>query len=101
MVERFHDEARLASLLNHPNIVRLEDFGEEEGRPYIVLEHITGHDVKSLSERALAAGVGLPLRLVLQIGTDIARALHYAHELKGARSSSSRPASVAARSSRV
>jgi len=84
MVERFHDEARLASLLNHPNIVRLEDFGEEEGRPYIVLEHITGHDVKSLSERALAAGVGLPLRLVLQIGTDIARALHYAHELKGA-----------------
>ncbi len=82
VVQRFHDEARLASLLNHPNIVRLEDFSEENGRPYIVLEHVTGDNIKSLSQRALAAGVGLPLRLTLQIGADIARALHYAHELK-------------------
>ena len=76
------DRARLASLLNHPNIVRLEDFSEHEGRPYIVLEHVVGHDLKSLSERAMAAGVALPLRLVLQVGADIARALHYAHKLK-------------------
>lgn len=82
MIQRFHDEARLAGLFNHPNIVRLEDFGEAEGRPYLVLEHIDGDDIQGICRRALAAGVGLPLRLTFQIVADIARALEYAHQLK-------------------
>lgn len=76
-VTRFEDEARLAGLLKHPNIVRVDDFGDHQGTLYLVMEHVEGTDLPALTER-----VGqLPLRIVLQIGVDIAKALAYAHEL--------------------
>ena len=39
---RFSREARLAAKLDHPNIVQVFDVGEEEGRPYIVMEQVNG-----------------------------------------------------------
>jgi len=41
-VRRFHREARAATLLNHPNVVRVLDFGEESGVPFLVMEYLTG-----------------------------------------------------------
>src|SRR5258707_2531576 len=42
---RFSREARMAARLDHPNVVQVFDVGEEEGRPYIVMEHVDGGTV--------------------------------------------------------
>ena len=73
--ERFLREARAAGALSHPNIVTVFDVGEVESRPYIAMEFLEG---QPLSE-SLRAGKPLPLREVVAIGIQLARALDYAH----------------------
>jgi serine/threonine-protein kinase len=72
---RFEREARAAAALTHPNIVRLFDYGEDEGRPYIVFEHLPG---RSLQER-LSAGP-LADADTARIAADVAAGLAHAHE---------------------
>jgi non-specific serine/threonine protein kinase len=73
-LRRFHHEARAASSLNHPNIVVVHDFGELDGRPYIVTEFIEG---ETLRHRLLQGP--LPIRDVVEIGVQVASALAAAH----------------------
>ncbi|MDE0883797.1 MAG: serine/threonine-protein kinase [Myxococcota bacterium] len=81
LVTAFADEARLAALLHHPHIVRVEDYGEHNGRPYLVMEHLQGQNLKQLASLANGQNLRLPERLVLQLGIQMAEALHYAHQL--------------------
>src|SRR5438093_1194150 len=39
---RFEREARLAAGLDHPNVVRVHDFGRHEGRPFLVMDYVEG-----------------------------------------------------------
>ena len=77
-VTRFQDEARLAGLLHHPNIVRVEDFGNADGVLYLVMEHVQGAELQELVQ----SHGQLPLPIVLAMAIDIAKALSYAHDLK-------------------
>ena len=43
---RFHREAQSAASLTHPNIVAVYDFGQDLGRPYIVMEYVPGSDLR-------------------------------------------------------
>lgn len=45
--ERFHQEAKAAANLSHPNIVTVHDFGLDAGRLFIVMEYINGTDLKT------------------------------------------------------
>ncbi len=56
--DRFHQEAKAAANLSHPNIVTVHDFGLDQGRLFIVMEHIPGVDLKTHDhpERPPAAG---------------------------------------------
>jgi eukaryotic-like serine/threonine-protein kinase len=74
-VERFKREARSAAQLQHPNIVTVIDRGEEDGRQYIVFEHIDGENLKEF----LARKGRLDVREALEIALEIARALSFAH----------------------
>ncbi|HHO52944.1 MAG TPA: serine/threonine protein kinase [Deltaproteobacteria bacterium] len=74
----FVDEGHLGQLLNHPNIVRIEETGELAGMPYWVQEHIEGPSVRQLLRRQRMHGP-LELRLAVRVALDVAKALHHAH----------------------
>jgi len=73
-LRRFHQEARAASSLNHPNIVVVHDFGELEGRPFMVTEFVEGETLRQRLERG-----ALPVREAVEIGMQVASALAAAH----------------------
>ena len=75
-VERFRREAQSAANLNHPNIVSLYDYGSDNGTYFIVMEFIDG---KPLSDVIQAEGPLLPERAA-EVASDVAQALHRAHE---------------------
>ena len=72
---RFVREARAAGGLSHPNIVVVHDVGEIDGRPYMAMELIEG---TSLAEE-LEKNKQMPIRDVVVMGMQLARALDYAH----------------------
>jgi eukaryotic-like serine/threonine-protein kinase len=74
--ERFLGEARTACRLRHPNVALLHDFAlGEDGRAYIVLEHIEGATLRELLQRFGTP----PLSLALEIARQAALALQYLH----------------------
>ncbi len=77
---RFQREGRTAAKLSHPNIVRVYDAGEGdfEGRrvSYIVMEYLSGGDLKRLVDR----GGALPGAMLTRLGGDVAAGLAHAHE---------------------
>jgi serine/threonine protein kinase len=72
---RFVREARLAARLSHPNVVRVYDAGEEDGRPYIVMECVDG---ESLAELLLREG-RLDADRVAELGLQACAGLEHAH----------------------
>ncbi|NNN05961.1 MAG: CHASE2 domain-containing protein [Elusimicrobia bacterium] len=73
--ERFFREAESAGTLNHPNIVRIFDAGEENDVAYIAMELLDGHDlIRYTVKNAL-----LPVDKVLEYIAIVADALDYAH----------------------
>ena len=75
-VERFRREAQNAASLNHPNIVALYDYGDEDDRYFIVMELIEG---RSLNEVITEDGALMPERAA-EIARDTAKGLGRAHE---------------------
>lgn len=73
-LRRFHQEAKAASSLNHPHILVIHDFGEIDGRPFMVTEYVEGRTLR----HRLRDG---PLGIIeaLDIGIQIASALAAAH----------------------
>jgi len=80
-VQMFIAEARLASLLNHPNIVQIFDFNKDEESYYLAMEYVRGQSLWSVHKRARELMFPIPTTLVAQIGAEVARGLHYAHRL--------------------
>ena len=74
VVERFHDEARAAAAVQHPNITALYDAGQLLGQPYIAIQYIDG---PSLAQR-LAQGP-IPPEATARIVAAVARAVHHLH----------------------
>ena len=74
-LHRFEREARLASALNHPNIVTIHELGQHGSTHYIAMELVQGKTLAQL----LSAGA-LPIRTAIEIGAQIAEGLAKAHE---------------------
>jgi hypothetical protein len=78
-------EAGIHSALSHRNIVQIHDLGiSEDGEYFIVLEYVEGHDLRAVTDAAVQAGMCIPDAVALHIADELAQALHFAHELRGA-----------------
>lgn len=73
---RFAREARATSRLDHPNVVRVLDFGDDAGRLYLVMELLRG---KSLADWLEALATPPPLATVVDLAGQLLAALNAAH----------------------
>src|SRR5215471_2239545 len=73
--QRFEQEARSASALNHPNILTIYDIGEADGALYIAMELVEGRTLREL----LASGEPTPTRRLLDLAVQTAEGLAKAH----------------------
>ncbi|MFE3196318.1 serine/threonine-protein kinase [Nocardia sp. NPDC059240] len=74
---RFTREAKILADLNHPNIVRIFDSGDEGGRLWIAMEYIVGSD----ATKALKTTAAIPPNEAARIITAIGSALDHAHDI--------------------
>jgi serine/threonine-protein kinase len=72
---RFLREARLAARLSHPNVIRVFDVGEDDGRPFIAMEYVEGETLAEL----LSRHGRLPPAEVAKLGVQACAALAAAH----------------------
>jgi len=80
--QMFLDEARIASRIEHFNVARIIDLGEEHEVLYLVMEYVDGDSLSKLRRSCTKAGVNIPPGVLLRILADACSGLHEAHELK-------------------
>lgn len=74
-LRRFRAEAQAAAALSHPNILAVFDWGDDDGTPYLVTEHLGGGSLRSV----LDDGGRLTPSQALLVGLEATRGLEYAH----------------------
>jgi serine/threonine-protein kinase len=76
-IDRFYREAKSGALLNHPNIVRTLNVGQDQAtaKHYLVLEFVDGQSAQALLDRQGRLALGDAVHIAL----DVARALEHAH----------------------
>ncbi len=75
-VARFRHEAQAAAGLNHPNIVSIYDWGQEDSTYFIVMERVEGRDLKQIIQE----DGPLPASMAVGIASQVANALTSAHQ---------------------
>ncbi|HNS97150.1 MAG TPA: serine/threonine-protein kinase [Polyangiaceae bacterium] len=79
--EMFLNEARLAARLSHPNVVSVQEVGEEDGRLFIAMEYLQGQPMSRLMSRIRKSEEELvPLPVLLRILSEALAGLAHAHE---------------------
>ena len=75
-LKRFEREAKALAQLSHSNIVKVYDYGEEGGLPYLVMEYLPGGTLKQKM-----SGLPMPYAQAARLIAPIAHALAYAHKI--------------------
>lgn len=79
--DMFVDEARIAGLLRHPNIVSVLDVGEDDEGPYLVMDLVDGLDASKVIKKD--RGRLIPVQIATRITEQVAHGLAAAHRLVG------------------
>jgi serine/threonine-protein kinase len=80
-VEMFLDEARLAALIHHPNVISITEVGANERGYYLVMDYVEGDTLARLLAIAAEQNTVLPIGIGLRIVIDMLTGLHASHEL--------------------
>ena len=80
-VQMFIAEARVASKLNHANVVHIFDFDQHQDTYYLAMEYVRGKSLAEVHRRARNLGRNIPPVLAAQVALEVARGLAYAHKL--------------------
>jgi serine/threonine-protein kinase len=83
-VKMFLDEARLAAMLHHGNIVQVHEVGEADGRIFFAMEYVHGEELRRVLRNLNVKKEKMPLDHVVAIISAAADALHHAHEQRSA-----------------
>jgi serine/threonine-protein kinase len=83
--EMFWDEARLTSCLDHPNVVRVLDYGRVDGQLFMALEFVDGPSLARVLRKAASARQHLPPQVVVSLGVELLDALAFVHSAVGER----------------
>lgn len=83
LVSMLIDEAKLAARLSNPNIVQIYDLGKVEDDFFIAMEYVDGTDLRSALKAARQHDLPMPVGVAIMVTARLARALDYAHRLKG------------------
>ncbi len=78
-VGMFLNEAKLAALLTHPNIVQIYDLGRVGESFFIAMEYVSGRDMSRVVPKCAALQIPLPIEYALKIASSALEALYYAH----------------------
>jgi len=78
----FVDEAKVAALLNHQNIVQIYDLGRIEDTYCIVMEYVRGRDLRSVISRAIKLRAPIKMEHACLITANVLAGLGYAHRLR-------------------
>jgi len=78
----FLDEARIAARIEHTNVARILDLGEEGELLYLVMEWVDGDSLSQLQRRVTDNGGKIRIGILLRILADLCGGLHAAHELR-------------------
>ncbi len=81
MAKMFVREARILSNLNHPNIVSVLDFAEENDAYVMVIEYVHGYHVGNWAKFCWQQGTRVPALLAMHIVIKVLDALHHAHTM--------------------
>ncbi|HUJ57951.1 MAG TPA: serine/threonine-protein kinase [Kofleriaceae bacterium] len=80
-VAMFIDEARINSLVHHPNVVEVFELGQVGSDLFMVMEYLAGESVSGLLRRLVTRGEKLPYALAVHVIAQACAGLHAAHEL--------------------
>lgn len=87
-VDLLIEEARVAGLLSHANIVQIMDLGEVDGSTFIAMEYVDGPDLGKILAACRQRGISLPVPHAIFIAMEMLKGLEYAHQrqvMKGGR----------------
>ncbi len=83
-VQAFLSEARVTARLDHPNVVRTIELGEEQGSLFIAMELIRGQSLRKVLATLGRKRRHLPLGIIARVMIQAANGLHAAHQLRDA-----------------
>lgn len=83
-IAMFLDEARIASMLDHPNIVRITEVGRAGDEYFLAMELVQGKPLAQMLQYAEKAKTPLPHNLAALVVANAAAGLHHAHQLMDA-----------------
>jgi eukaryotic-like serine/threonine-protein kinase len=78
-IQMLVDEAKIASLLRHPNVARVYEFARAHGEYFIAMEFVDGKDLRTILERCRSKKKPVPPQHAAYIAAEIASGLHAAH----------------------
>ncbi len=80
--ELFVNEARLGSVMEHQNLVQIQDFEQDGERLFLVMEYVEGLTLRRIISLCQQYDVAVPVAVVAEIGRQAADGLHYAHQVR-------------------
>jgi serine/threonine protein kinase len=93
-IQMLADEAKVAGILSHANIVQIFDLGEHEGNWFIAMELVDGCDLSKVLRRVREKGIILPIPHAVFITTEILKGLEYAHSRTASQNGVEQPLNI-------